>query len=192
MNDLDTLCELLVSDKLKTTLPPGILNYVLSLEGNEWFEPFRVAGLADTYAANHDARYGQSQNSGRRLFNGNSARQSPHRPMVMNVNIMSPRGNGRGQGNYGPSQPGRRRRFSDRNQGERRCFICETAVHLAHNCPKKHGGNNRNDINCSNTGTSGRVQINLCLTVQYVPECILNVVPNECAVPTVESEYESV
>ena len=35
VNDLDTLCELLVSDKLKTTLPPGILNYVLSLEGDD-------------------------------------------------------------------------------------------------------------------------------------------------------------
>ena len=167
-DSLDTLCELLVSDKLKTTLPPGILNYVLSLEGDEWFEPSRVAGLADTCAANHDTRSGQSQNNGRRLFNGNSARQSPHRPRVMNVN-MSPRGNGRGRGNYGSSQPGRGRGFGDRNQGERRCFICETAGHLAYNCSKRHGGNNRNDNNRSNTGTSGRAQINLCSTVQYVP-----------------------
>jgi len=45
VNDSETLCELLVSDKLKTTLPLGIL----SLEGGEWFKPFRVAGLADTY-----------------------------------------------------------------------------------------------------------------------------------------------
>ena len=31
----EALCELLVSDKLKTCLPPGTLNYVLSLEGDE-------------------------------------------------------------------------------------------------------------------------------------------------------------
>jgi len=33
VEDFDTLCELLVSDKLKSCLPPGTLNYVLSLEG---------------------------------------------------------------------------------------------------------------------------------------------------------------
>jgi len=56
-------CELLVSDKLKTSLPPGTLNYVLSLEGDEWYSPSKVAGLADTYVVNHDSRTVQSQGS---------------------------------------------------------------------------------------------------------------------------------
>ena len=131
VNDLDTLCKLLVSDKLKTTLPPGILNYVLSLEGDEWFEASRVAGLADTYAANHDSRSGQSQPSGQKSFNGNSARHAPYHPRDTNVSL-SPRTYGRGRGNYGPSQPGRGRGYGDRNQGERRCFYCHAAVSYTH------------------------------------------------------------
>ena len=39
----EALCELLVSDKLKTCLPPGTLNYVLSLEGDEWYSLSKVA-----------------------------------------------------------------------------------------------------------------------------------------------------
>ena len=44
-----TLCELLVSDKLKSCLPPGTLNYVLSLEGDDWFYPSKVAAVSYTH-----------------------------------------------------------------------------------------------------------------------------------------------
>jgi len=44
VEDFATLCELLVSDKLKSCLSPGTLNYVLSLEGYDWFYPSKVAG----------------------------------------------------------------------------------------------------------------------------------------------------
>ena len=44
---------LLISDKLKSCLPSGPLNYVLSLEANEWFGPARIAELADTYVSHH-------------------------------------------------------------------------------------------------------------------------------------------
>ena len=45
--------SLLISDKLKSCLPAGALNYVLSLEGNDWFDPRRIGELADTYVSNH-------------------------------------------------------------------------------------------------------------------------------------------
>ena len=54
------LCDLLVSDRLKEALPQGPLNYVLSLEGDDWFLPEKVASLADTFVNN-------------RLFNNRSA-----------------------------------------------------------------------------------------------------------------------
>ena len=54
--DFDKLCELLIVDKLKACLPSGPLNYVLSLEGDEWFTSKRVALLADTYVSNHPQR----------------------------------------------------------------------------------------------------------------------------------------
>ena len=49
VDNFDKLCDLLVSDKLKSCLSAGTLNYVLSLEGNGCFEPDKIAELADTY-----------------------------------------------------------------------------------------------------------------------------------------------
>jgi len=46
------LCELLISDRLKSALPHGPLNYVLSLEGDKWFTTDRVAYLSDTLVNN--------------------------------------------------------------------------------------------------------------------------------------------
>ena len=37
VDDFEGVCDLLVSDKLKTCLTGGQLNYVLSLEGEDWF-----------------------------------------------------------------------------------------------------------------------------------------------------------
>jgi len=45
--------SLLISDKLKSCLLAGALYYVLSLEGNDWFDPLRIGELADTYVSNH-------------------------------------------------------------------------------------------------------------------------------------------
>ena len=47
-NDYEKLCNLLIADKLKSCLSSGPLNYVLTLEGDNWFEPKRIAELADT------------------------------------------------------------------------------------------------------------------------------------------------
>jgi len=52
-NDFDKLCDLIVSDRLKGALPYGPLNYVLSLEGDDWYNPDRVATLSDIYVNNH-------------------------------------------------------------------------------------------------------------------------------------------
>ena len=51
-NSFDKLCDLIISDRLKCCLPDGPLQYVLSLEGDAWFSPDRVATLADTYVNN--------------------------------------------------------------------------------------------------------------------------------------------
>ena len=53
MDDFERVFSLLISDKLKSCLPAGALNYVLSLEGNDWFDPLRIGELADTYVSNH-------------------------------------------------------------------------------------------------------------------------------------------
>ena len=53
MDDFERVFSLLISDKLKSCLPAGALNYILSLEGNDWFDPRRIGELADTYVSNH-------------------------------------------------------------------------------------------------------------------------------------------
>ena len=42
----------MVADRLKECLPIGALQHVLSLEGEEWFEPSKVVNLADVYVNN--------------------------------------------------------------------------------------------------------------------------------------------
>ena len=61
VNDFESLCALLVSDKLKVCLSPGTINYVTSLEGNDWFKPERVTTLADTFVADHNPGFGPSK-----------------------------------------------------------------------------------------------------------------------------------
>jgi len=51
-NDFDKLCDLIIADRLKGSLPHGTLYYVLSLEGDDRFESDRVATLAVIYVSN--------------------------------------------------------------------------------------------------------------------------------------------
>ena len=53
VDNFEKLRNLLVSDKLKSCLAPGTLNYVLSLEGEGCFQPEQVARLSDTYVNCH-------------------------------------------------------------------------------------------------------------------------------------------
>jgi len=55
VDDFDALCELIVSDRLKTCLPSKPLDYVLSLEVDDWFKSGKVATLADICMNNHSA-----------------------------------------------------------------------------------------------------------------------------------------
>jgi len=100
VEDYATLCELLVSDKLKSCLPPGTLNYVLFLEGSDWFYPSKVAGLADTYAANHDNTYGQNQSQRYKSSSGSMQAKSFPQPAKTTGEQPPPQSYGRGRGNH--------------------------------------------------------------------------------------------
>ena len=47
VEDYDTLIELLISDRLKGSLPQGLVNYILTQEGEGWYIASKVASLAD-------------------------------------------------------------------------------------------------------------------------------------------------
>src|SRR6218665_4093415 len=51
-DDYGRLFDLLISDKLKESLPPGSLHFVLSKEGTECFKASMIADLADIHANN--------------------------------------------------------------------------------------------------------------------------------------------
>jgi len=52
VDDFEGVCDLLMIDKLTTCLMGGHANYVLSLEGEDWFRPDKVATLADIHLNN--------------------------------------------------------------------------------------------------------------------------------------------
>jgi len=53
VDHFDKSCSLRISDKLKSCLSTGALNYVLSSEGNGCFEPDEIAKLAGMYVNCH-------------------------------------------------------------------------------------------------------------------------------------------
>ena len=186
VEDFATLCELLVSDKLKSCVPPGTLNYVLSLEGDNWFYPSKVAGLADTYAANRDNRYAQNQGQRYKLSGGSGSMPAKACHQVKTAGEQPPpQSYGRGRWNYGERQStqsfGRGRENlrsqhswrgkdnSSRNPAEKTCYVCHLVGHLSYNCPNRpSGGSDRSN----NQATSSRAQVNCCTTMQCVPECV--------------------
>jgi len=203
--DFATLCELLVSDKLKSCLPPGTVNYVLSLEGDDWFYPSKVAGLADTYAANHDNRYGQNQSQRYQPSSGKMPAKLFPQPTKATGEQPPPQSYGRGRGNYGERQPaqsyGRGRGYfgpqhswrgkgnPSRNQAEQTCYVCHSVGHLSYNCLNRPSGGNDKG---SNQTAASRAQVNCCTTAQCMPECDVSVAAKECAVSIDESVCESV
>jgi len=105
---------------------------VLSLEGDEWYSPSKVAGLADTYVANHDSRTIQSQGSKFRpsTSNGYGVDKSYQGHSKTTSGQQSPHLNERGRENPGFRYCGRGRGNATNGQGERRCFTCNAIGHI--------------------------------------------------------------
>ena len=165
LDDYDKLFSLLVSDKLKSCLPVGALNYVLSLEGHDWFGPGKLAETADTYVSNHSgvervkrvssAQVAEETKSGsrsRRRQNrtgmvGREGSQSVKKLTCFKCNEIGhvakfcPKtGNGSGQ-----------------NQSQPRCFRCQSTQHFIRDCPKVY------EVVTDSEHTDG-VQVNACFS----------------------------
>jgi len=65
VEDYETLIELLISDRLKGSLPQELLNYVLTQEGEGWYVASKVASLADVYVNNKATVIGQKAPEGK-------------------------------------------------------------------------------------------------------------------------------
>ena len=141
--DFQKLCDLLVSDRLKSCLPSGPLNYVLSLEGNDWYTPDKVASLSDTFVNNH--QYQQSASTRGRepsrgsygVNNGRVNAISGHRPDMSY---------GRGGG----------------QTAVKRCYRCNSSTHLARTCPRGRGRGR--GVNAR--GGANSAQVSFCSTLE--------------------------
>jgi len=60
VEDYDTLIELLLSDRLKGSLPQGLFNYILTQEGEGWYIASKAASLADVCTTNRAPVVGQT------------------------------------------------------------------------------------------------------------------------------------
>jgi len=120
LDDFDGLFALLVADKLKSCLPEGALDYVLSLEGQDCFGSRKIAELADTYVSNHGER--------------DEPRCTVHVAQVSgSVRDRSPR-NDRWQGCTDHPQDGDR---ETQPVHDVTCFLCNEKGHVVKFCPKK-------------------------------------------------------
>jgi len=145
VDDFEGVCDLLVSDKLKTCLTEGQLNYVLSLDGEDWFRPGKVATLADIHL-NKRPNLGSSKPMDNRPAGANTT--------MVNVDSQM-------SGVTGSRVPSRA--LHGRGGGSPRCYVCSAAGHITRNCP-------RDSYRSSNRGNPEKVQVNLCTTMDVPPK----------------------
>jgi len=121
---LESLCEPIISDRLKAALPRGPLNCVLSLEGEDWFAPDKVASLADVFTNN------QGPVGGHKGADGKNARIATA-ALAENKGYSGTYGNRGGRFHQGRggihTSPGK--------QEQLRCYHCNGTGHMAKDCP---------------------------------------------------------
>jgi hypothetical protein len=131
--DFDKLCQVLVADRLKECLPVGTSQYVLSLEGESWFEPSKVAHLADIHVNNKgDYKSMAATNSGPKSFTsateGKDARSQACTESGQNA------ASNRSSGTGGKATAGRPAGGLTSTGTERRCYKCKKTGHLWRDC----------------------------------------------------------
>lgn len=144
-NDIEKLKDLLIADKLKSVLPIGALNYVLSLEGADWFDPKHVADLADTFVSNRPLNYQHNTQHSQRFVG--SAYVQNRSPKRYNVGPRSPK-----TGRRPYNQAGIRPREGQTQP--RRCYVCNKIGHIAKFCPEA-----KNKQTASTDATVSQVQV---------------------------------
>ena len=153
----DKLIDILTADRLKDTLSPGALRYVLGLEGDDCYSSHKVASTADIYCSNYNvdgtykadsvtslslqgtsanrfnsykSKSGIATHAGEKAVNANND-DVERKDTAFKSKIVR-------DFKKGASQPFNK----DSNSFVKRaCFVCGSEQHLASACPKKAGAN---------------------------------------------------
>ena len=157
--DFDKLCDLIIAGCLKGSLPHGPLNYVLSLEGDDWFAPDRVAYLANTFLS-----YRSDANGAKAGVNGSTR---------VAATTAADGASGQRKGGFGQQKMG----YTPVSP-PRRCFVCSRPGHLAKDCYQRVGapaaqrGGSRGAGSYSHQfgsrGNRGGAHVKLCTTREPV------------------------
>src|SRR6218665_454108 len=169
-DDYESLFDLLFSDKLKESLPPGPLQFVLSKEGTECFKASMIADLADIHTNNRIGMPSYSKQSygstlsDKKNSSGNgfrfpdkryqgslgynrqsqSERNSPERRPYENQDQKQV--GWRTSKNTSMTELSKTRGFgsgySKTNDGVKRCHDCGSDKHLVRDCDKVKGNQN--------------------------------------------------
>ena len=142
IDNFERLCELIISDKLRSCLPQGPLNYVLASEAGSWHSPDKVAELADCYVANHAS----VQNP--KFVGAANISVSPRSP-GKNRKPFAPQGQFRkwqGAGSYQNGNQGRSQRTD-----QQRCYCCNSLGHIARFCPDKRSNDTKVKVSLFHT-----------------------------------------
>ena len=131
VDDFDALCELIVSHRLKSCLPSGPLSYVLSIEGDNWFESGKVVTLADIHMNNHSATVQSSMST-------NATKVCGDYSSLFNSTYTTRPTGGSTMSSSQPTQFTENTRGSSASYG-RRCLICQSFSHIARFCPQNRG-----------------------------------------------------
>ena len=155
-----TLFSLLISDKIKSTLPEACLDHVLTAEGDTWLECDALANTIDIYFANHTIegrpRFARSD------FRNRTGNAHEHVNKVGNANntVTGERGasgvsEAKGVKTGNPSQLVNKSGL---------CFTCHSPGHKQVNCPM------RNKTSDSRTGDARVAARNFACAVE-TPKC---------------------
>ena len=129
--------ELLVSDRIKSTLPVACLNYVLSVEATKdegWLSPHDLAETIDKYFANRGPQ-------GDRPKAGAIGMSTPvaklYGPVPSGPSMSSGRFSRPGSGSPPRKSEGSNEQRTPVSTTDKRCFKCGSVSHLYRECPQR-------------------------------------------------------